>query len=150
MSPRYWLHHRKTCALLLALVALALAFYLPSPVAAQEGSAAEPAAAPEPPALASPTDGAEVTATNYPPLAMPTLRWLPADGATIYHIQISDSPGFATVIKETDTYGIDYTPTDAYQDGSYYWRVKAGAKNKTTEWSAYSEAFSFNKNWSND
>ncbi|MCB0067355.1 MAG: hypothetical protein KDD77_09395, partial [Caldilineaceae bacterium] len=63
---------------------------------------------------------------------------------------ISDSPGFATVIKETDTYGMDYTPTDVYQDGSYYWRVKAGAKNKTTEWSAYSEAFSFNKNWSND
>ncbi len=119
-------------------------------VVAQDSAGAGPDVASDPPVLASPADGADITATNYPPLAMPTLRWLPSEGATIYHVQISDSPGFSTILKETDTYGIDYTPTDVYQDGSYYWRVKAGAKNKTTEWGAYSEAFSFNKNWSND
>ena len=150
MFHRCCIRRRHVRALLPALIALTLLIAVPCSAAAQEGPAATTDIAPEPPVLSSPIDGADITATNYPPLAMPTLRWLPAAGATIYHVQISDSPGFSTIVKETDTYGIDYTPTDVYQDGSYYWRVKAGAKNKTTDWSAYSEAFSFNKNWSND
>jgi hypothetical protein len=96
------------------------------PAAAASDAPALPAAAPlaEPPVLVSPIDGATTTGISDPPLGVPTLEWAPVTGATLYHVQVSASAGFATVIIERDTYATTYTPEIAFADGLYYWRVK--------------------------
>lgn len=139
---------------------------LPHPVLAQEGLAQEglaqeglavaptstPVAPPEAPLLLMPAYGATTTVADSPPLAMPTLAWQAPLNANIYHVQIADSPGFATMLQESDTYATTFTPTAVWPDGRFYWRVRAGVKigGAAPVWGAYAEAFYFQKNWSND
>lgn len=142
--------------LLLLLAVWCGVWMTPRPALAQEGLAAmptsTPVAPPEAPQLLTPAYGATTTIADAPPLAMPTLSWLAPLNANIYHVQIADSPGFATILQESDTYGTTFTPTTVWPDGRFYWRVRAGVKtgNGTPVWGAYSEAFYFQKNWSND
>ena len=137
--------HAAILFLLLALLGSGL------PVAAAptgEGPiSAEAAPLAEPPVLVSPIDGATTTGTSDPPLGVPTLEWLPVTGATLYHVQVSASAGFATVVVEKDTYATTYTPEIAFADGEYYWRVRAKIG---TTWEAYANAWTFSKDWSDD
>jgi hypothetical protein len=141
---------------LLLLLAVWLGIWAPYPVLAQDGLAATPVstpiAPPAAPSLLTPAYGATTTVADSPPLAMPTFRWEAPLNANIYHVQIADSPGFANVLQESDTYATMFTPTTVWPDGLFYWRVRAGVKvgNATPVWGAYSEAFYFQKNWSND
>ncbi|MBK8797867.1 MAG: hypothetical protein IPM07_16660 [Anaerolineales bacterium] len=102
---------------------------------------------PVPPTVLAPADGSLATIVNAPPLAMPALLWTQPESANIYHFQISDAPGFSTLLIESDTYATTYTPTAIWQDGFYYWRVRAGRKegNKATVWGEYSDIFSLEK-----
>lgn len=148
------LHNRHHLLLLLAV--WFGVWTLPHPVLAQDGSAATPTntpvAPPDAPLLLAPGYGATTTVTDSPPLAMPTLAWVAPLNANIYHVQIADSPGFATILQESDTYGTTFTPTGVWPDALFYWRVRAGNKAGSTAavWGSYSEAFVFQKNWSSD
>lgn len=105
-------------------------------------------APPPPPVLVAPANGALTTGTTHGPLGMPTFRWQLPNFATISHIQVSNSPGFSTILVDTDTYATTYTPTGVWLDGDYYWRVKAGVTVQyNTLWGPYSEPISFKKKW---
>ena len=66
-------------------------------------------------------------------------------GATRYHVQLSASSGFATLLIDQDTYALAHSPSTALADGTYYWRVKALIG---STWGAYSPAWAFEKDWS--
>ncbi len=123
-----------------------LAVLIGSMLVAGQGAAAAAAAnaSAEPPVLISPPDGSTATGVTDPPLGMPTLRWQAVSGATKYHIQISSSAGFASPIVDRDTFGISFIPDAAFADGVYYWRVRAWVG---FGWEAYSDAWSFTKDW---
>ena len=153
----YIFRWRLVCVLLIVWMAALLS---PHPVVAQGGVMANPTPTPTPtplpppapPTVLAPADGSLTTIINAPPLAMPVLIWTQPESANIYHFQISDAPGLSTILIESDTYATTYTPTAVWQDGFYYWRVRAGQKegSKATVWGEYSDIFSFEKNWSND
>jgi hypothetical protein len=104
-----------------------------------------PTTPPPAPELLSPESGATTTGLTDPPVGVPRLRWAAVADATRYHIQVSSSAGFATILEESDTYATEYTPYKrSYADGTYYWHVKSGNK---TEWGNYSDAWSFDKDW---
>ncbi|MBW7882989.1 MAG: hypothetical protein H3C34_10185 [Caldilineaceae bacterium] len=135
------------------MLACLAAILLSTPLYAQEEPAeVVPAEVMPPPRLISPFDGEMTTVANYPPLAMPTLRWEAIPDATVYHIQISDSPGFSTMLADTDVYAATYTPSSVWSDDTYYWRVRAGSRSKlgVLFWGPYSEIRQLTKNWSND
>jgi len=127
---------------LIACLAMA-AMVMVTPVAGSP--ALEPAAVADAPQLISPADGAQTTGNSAPPVGVPTLEWASVTAATRYHVQLSASVGFAELLVDTDTYALAYSPATALADGTYYWRVKALAG---TAWGAYSEIWSFNKDWS--
>ncbi|MEZ4862556.1 MAG: SdrD B-like domain-containing protein [Caldilineaceae bacterium] len=102
-------------------------------------------AAVDPPILIAPENNATTTGANYPPLGVPKFVWEPVSGAERYHIEISNSAGFATTVAKDDTYATTYTPIEALSDGVYYWRVRAGVG---ADWGAYSDVASFTKEWS--
>ena len=85
------------------------------------------------------------TGASDPPVGLPTLKWLAVPGATRYHVQLSTSEGFATLLIDQDTYATAFSPSTVLADGPYYWRVKAQV---STTWGAYSGAWFFEKNWS--
>lgn len=122
-------------SLLLAIVVLASSHgavcAAPEPGDGQVGPSVE--APSQAPVLLSPADGATATGATQPPVGVPTLRWSAVAGATKYHVQVSASAGFADPIVEQDTYATTYTPAVALADGTYYWRVKAGA-GTVVEW----------------
>ena len=132
---------------LLLILALILPGLLVAAAPAREGPVAEAAPLADPPVLVSPLDGATTTGANdsYPPLGIPTLTWEAVPGAARYHVQLSASAGFATLLIDQDTYALAYSPSTALADGTYYWRVKAQVG---TTWGAYSGAWFFEKNWS--
>jgi hypothetical protein len=78
---------------------------------------------PDTPVLVSPPDGAKTTGASDPPVGLPTLKWAAVPGATRYHVQLSASAGFATLLIDQDTYALTYSPGAALADGTYYWRV---------------------------
>jgi hypothetical protein len=130
---------------LLLMVALTLSGLLVAAAPAVDRPASFAAPLADPPVLVSPIDGATTTGASDPPVGVPTFQWLPVAGATLYHVQVSASAGFATVVIERDTYATTYTPEIAFADGLYYWRVKARIG---TVWDAYANAWTFNKDWS--
>ena len=81
---------------------------------------------PSPPELLGPEDDAVTTAINYPPLGIPTFTWRPALNGTFYRLEISDNPGFATMLLSIKTSTTSYTPKIVWVDGEYYWRVQTG------------------------
>ncbi len=91
--------------------------------------------APIAPALASPGDAE----TGISPSLV--LKWHPSDRAAIYHLQVSLTSTFATLVSE-DAADKDTTKSvgPLHNDETYYWRVSA--KNDAGA-SAYSEIRSF-------
>ncbi len=91
--------------------------------------------APPAPALASPSDAAAGVSPS------PVLKWHPSLRAATYHLQVSLSPTFATLVTED---AADKDTTKAVgplkNDEQYYWRVSA--KNDAGV-SVYSEIRSF-------
>ena len=106
MNPR--LHQHRGAASVLGLLLAAMAAIgsrlLVSALPAQ-GQSAAPAALPtptptatplippDPPTILTPVDGDMTTGINYAPLGMPTFSWALPPGATLSHIQISNTPG---------------------------------------------------------
>ena len=161
MNPR--LHQHRGAASVLGLLLTAMAVIavvvLISALPAQGKAAAAlptptptatPLIPPDPPTLLTPIDGDMTTGLNYGPLGMPTFSWALPPGATLSHIQISNSQGFSVLWVDEDTEATSYIPTAVWPDGSYYWRVKVatGPSGKRL-WSSYTAVQTFNKDWSN-
>ncbi|HIQ04152.1 MAG TPA: hypothetical protein EYH31_00480 [Anaerolineae bacterium] len=132
----------------LFLVALTLVLALGAPVGKAAESKVTPTPTPlEAPQLLSPADGVTTTGLSDPPTGTPSFSWAPVDGAFKYHVQISSSAGFATIIEESDTYATSWTPLKALADGVYYWRVRAEGMASA---GPYSAPWRFTKDWSAD
>lgn len=86
---------------------------------------------PLPVTLQYPPDG-EPIADNTP-----TFTWDPVDGVTVYQIQVDDENTFAApvVFMNLVAGANSYTPGDALNDGTYYWRVRAEAPGTPDPWS---------------
>lgn len=121
------------------------------PAALTPTPTATPIMAPSQPFLQAPSLEGIVTASTNKPLGMPTFTWAVAVNALISHIQVSNTPGFTTLLIDTDTEATSYTPTGVWPDGIYYWRVKAaaGPANKRV-WGEYSALWTFVKDWSDN
>ncbi|MBK8047261.1 MAG: hypothetical protein IPK16_09155 [Anaerolineales bacterium] len=113
---------------------------------------ATPTSAPPPaPTVLNPLQGGVTTGTNEPPLGMPTFAWSLPVIAPYYHIQVSNSPGFTVLKVDQDTRGMSYTPTDVWDDGTYYWRVKAGiGTGSNPVWGPYTAIQTFVKDWGDE
>jgi hypothetical protein len=109
---------------------------------------AQPVSAATTPTPISPTDGIETTITNYPPTAIPSVVWMPVEGANNYRVQFSSDPGFASVAAEVITTNTSYTPpsmsTTLFSDGVWYWHVRVESPGTPGN---YSFTMSFNKQW---
>ena len=67
-------------------------------------------------ALLSPISGSTVNGT-------PTFKWTPVIGAAKYRLQVSIAENFSSTYDSVDTNNTTYTPTKAYANNTYYWRV---------------------------
>jgi hypothetical protein len=72
------------------------------------------------PVLTSPAD---TTASSIDDVV---LTWSPVDGAKNYLLDVSPNPDFTNNLIEDKTVvrGTQYSPTDSYPNGAYYWRVR--------------------------
>jgi hypothetical protein len=64
----------------------------------------------------SPPDGTTVGAT-------PTFTWDRMEGDGSYQIQVDDDANFSSPLINKAVDGTSFTPTTAFRDGVYYWRV---------------------------
>jgi hypothetical protein len=88
-----------------------------------------PTGPPAPPALLSPAQFASnVTAS-------PTLTWNPSATATAYHVQVSTSLTFETLITEDTVTGTSLAIGPLAGSTSYYWQVRAINQLGAGEWS---------------
>jgi hypothetical protein len=73
-----------------------------------------------PPSLLSPTNGAELAATQ------PQFEWTPVEGARNYRIQVSTDPNFGNLLDNVVTGSTGYVSTTIYPaQSTLYWRVQA-------------------------
>ncbi len=97
------------------------------------------------PILTAPIDGATVVATDDTPLGIPVFEWEPVAGATKYRFEISNNIGFSTVALFITTEFPRYAPiTSSLTKGDWFWHVRVEAPTI----SAYSNPWSFNRDWS--
>ncbi len=71
---------------------------------------------PTAPALLAPLDGAADQATS------PTLSWSDT-GADTYFVEVSDDPGFGTIVDSATVTGTTFNPIGLSTESTYYWRV---------------------------
>ena len=72
-----------------------------------------------PPTPMTPVGGVEVS-------TQPTFRWVPAEGAQKYRVQVSADPQFGSLIDDVLTSSTAYTSSTPYPvDTVLYWRVRA-------------------------
>ncbi len=84
----------------------------------------------DPPDPASPPNNS-FTSDNTP-----TFTWTDVDGATAYHIQISQNSTFSPVYLENSSLtGNTYTSPINLPDGIWYWRVRANDGSEWSDWS---------------
>ena len=94
-----------------------------------------PLAAPTPPVLATPANGATGVAAN------PTLTWNASTGATSYRVQVSTDPAFeTTLVDQSNITTTSYALSALVANTTYYWHVNAANSVGT---SAYSTARNF-------
>jgi len=82
------------------------------------------------PSLSSPSDGSSTCDTT------PTFSWGSVSGATSYHIQVDDDPGFGSPEIDTTTSNANYTPASPLSPDTYYWRVLASNSCGDGPWSS--------------
>ncbi len=70
----------------------------------------------------------------------PSLTWLPSVGAASYRVQVSSSPTFAGLVKDTSVAGTTISLQNLQNYTVYYWRVSATNISGT---SAYSMVWNF-------
>lgn len=120
-----------------------------APNAATPTPTATPILPPSPPTLQAPAEGSVTTGAANAPLGMPTFAWQLPPGANFSHLQVSNTPGFSVLLLDIDTEATNYTPTNVWPDGPYYWRVKAATGSSAKRvWGDYSAVQSFVKSWS--
>jgi hypothetical protein len=84
---------------------------------------------PRAPVLVSPLNGSATSDTT------PQFKWNSTDYAQTYHIQLSTSSTFATILQQQEGItGTVYTAT-TLADGKYYWRVRARNSSAYGPWS---------------
>jgi len=92
-------------------------------------------AVPSTPSLSSPSNGATAQATTL------TLSWATSAGATKYHVQVSTTSAFTTlVVSDSSLVGTSASVGPLANGTTYYWRVRAG---NSSGWSSYSGSWSF-------
>lgn len=88
---------------------------------------------------------AQVTLIAYTPdptnNQKPTLTWNPSIGASLYHVQITGTSDFSTILFDGYVPGTSYTPVSNLPEGKTWWRVSA--KDLTGNESPYSSPSSF-------
>ncbi|MCB0121148.1 MAG: hypothetical protein KDE58_02830, partial [Caldilineaceae bacterium] len=109
----------------------------------EEGDVVLPA-----PVQVYPDDGIRTTGRTHPPVGVPRLSWKPVAGATIYHVEISNTAGFSQVIAWAKTANTTYITYGALPNDTYYWRVRAGTT--STNWGEYSPVRTFTKDWTDN
>jgi hypothetical protein len=86
---------------------------------------------PSPPALTSPADGAVGLPTSL------TLSWSELSEATSYHLQVSTTSSFATmVIDQSGIPQTSYPVSGLLNNTTYYWRVSATNAGGASGWSS--------------
>lgn len=84
---------------------------------------------PEDISLISPEDNSVI-------YSMPVLEWDHSDAATSYFIQLSDDPEMDNIIYEFSNIAENQLPIHNIEyDKTYYWRVKAGNSDFSSDWS---------------
>ncbi|TSA16360.1 hypothetical protein D4R75_13585, partial [bacterium] len=90
---------------------------------------------PSGPVLSSPSNGAASQPTTL------TLGWTASTGATKYHLQVSTTSAFTTlVLNDSSLTGTSKSVAALANGITYYWRVRAG---NSAGWSGYSGSWSF-------
>jgi hypothetical protein len=69
-----------------------------------------------------------------------SFSWKAVDGATAYHLQLSTSSTFATILEEDDSLDETTYESSSLSDGKYYWRV---ASSNGSYWSDWSTTYAF-------
>ena len=88
-------------------------------------------AAPQTPTLTSPVDGATGLSLA------PTLSWSTVTGASTYHVQVSTSNTFTTIMVEDSTLTTGSKVLSGLTNGTqYYWRVKAKNAGGMSAWTS--------------
>ena len=88
-------------------------------------------AAPVPPTLSSPANGA----TNQP--VSPTLNWNSSLGATDYQVQVSTAASFSPMVEDDSLLtGTSRVVGPLARGTAYYWRVRARLVALTSDWSS--------------
>jgi len=88
-------------------------------------------AAPLPPELATPEDGAEDVLTTV------QLIWNESATATSYRVQVSEQSGFmSTVVNQGNITNTSFTVSNLEHSKTYYWRVNASNESGTGGWSS--------------
>jgi hypothetical protein len=87
--------------------------------------------APAAPALVSPANNAVGTPTSV------TLTWSNVPGALTYRVQLSSSPTFATLLRDTSVLSATTLWVDGLANGTkYYWKVYASNEGGSSPWTA--------------
>ena len=77
-------------------------------------------AVPGAPLLSSPANGASTLSTT------PSFSWTPVSGAASYVLEISETPGFGSLVHSVEVAGTSYELPFSLDPGTeYYWRVSA-------------------------
>ena len=96
---------------------------------------AQAASVPSLPSLSSPSDGASSQPTTL------SLSWGISAAATKYHLQVSTSSAFTTVVVDDSSLtGTSKSVGPLANGATHYWRVRAG---NSVGWSAFSQSWSF-------
>lgn len=82
------------------------------------------------PTLATPADGSKGIATENS-----TLIWNNSVGASSYHVQLSKSNTFGTIVAEKTTGANFMSPPVLENYTTYFWRVEASNSSGTSNWS---------------
>ena len=73
------------------------------------------------------------------------LTWGEVPGAVGYTVEVSDTPGFSSIVWKAETVQPVAVPEKLFPDGQYWWRVKAVDAAGTV--GAYSDVARFAKTW---
>ena len=89
--------------------------------------------APAPPTLVSPVENADFS------ILRPTLTWQAVDGATAYHVRISDDANATHTVGDNDAEltATSFTPTTSLQHGKYWFAVES--RDAAGNWSGFGE-----------